>query len=215
MSSYEIRNSERELQQFQLRVGVAAIAVLIAFGLLAARFVYLQIIQHDAYSAKAEDNRISIVPVPPNRGLIVDRNGVVLARNYSGYTLEISPRKVKSIDRVIDQVSTLVDVTARDRARFKKLLAETRNAESLPIRTRLNDEEVARFAANRYRFEGVDIKARLFRQYPFGDVASHVVGYMGRINQEDQEHLEEEELAANYRGTDFIGKSGIEATYES
>ena len=209
MSSYEIRNSERELQQFQLRVGVAAIAVLIAFGLLAARFVYLQIIQHDAYSAKAEDNRISIVPVPPNRGLIVDRNGVVLARNYSGYTLEISPRKVKSIDRVIDQVSTLVDVTARDRARFKKLLAETRNAESLPIRTRLSDEEVAKFAANRYRFEGVDIKARLFRQYPYGEVASHAIGYMGRINQEDQEQLEEAGVEANYRGTDFIGKRSM------
>ena len=214
MSSYEIRNSERELQQFQLRVGVAAIAVLIAFGLLAARFVYLQIIQHDAYSAKAEDNRISIVPVPPNRGLIVDRNGVVLARNYSGYTLEISPRKVKSIDRVIDQVSTLVDVTARDRARFKKLLAETRNAESLPIRTRLSDEEVAKFAANRYRFEGVDIKARLFRQYPYGEVASHAIGYMGRINQEDQEQLEEAGVEANYRGTDFIGKSGLEQSYQ-
>src|SRR5512147_136249 len=123
MSSYEIRNNERELQQFQLRIGVAAIAVLVAFGLLAARFVYLQLVQHEAYSAKAEDNRISIVPVPPNRGLMVDRNGVVLARNYSGYTLEISPRKVKSIDKVIEQVSQLVDVSSRDRARFRKLLA--------------------------------------------------------------------------------------------
>ena len=212
--SYEIRNNERELQQFQLRIGIAAFAVLIAFGLLAARFVYLQLVQHDTYSAKAEDNRISIVPVPPNRGLMIDRNGIVLARNYSGYTLEISPRKVKSLDRTIEQISQLVDVTPRDRARFKKLMLETRNAESLPIRTRLNDEEVARFAANRYRFDGVDIKARLFRQYPFGEVASHVIGYMGRINQEDQEKLAEDGLEANYRGTDFIGKSGLEASYQ-
>lgn len=214
MRSAEIRNNERELQEFRLRIGVAAIAVVAAFGVLGARFVFLQLVQHETYRAKAEDNRISIVPIAPNRGLIVDRNGVVLARNYSGYTLEIATRKVKNFDRLIDEVSELVDVTARDRARFKKLLAETRNAESLPIRTRLNDEEVARFAANRFRFEGIDIKARLFRQYPYGDTASHAIGYMGRINQQDQEKLEEEGVDANYRGTDYIGKSGLEASYQ-
>jgi penicillin-binding protein 2 len=212
--STEIRNSERELHQFQVRIGIAGAAVLVAFGLLAARFVYLQLVQHDVYQAKAEENRISIVPVTPNRGLIVDRNGVVIARNYSGYTLEIFPARVKNLEQTIDQLAELVDIQPRDRARFKKLLIETRNAESLPIRSRLSDEEVARFAVNRYRFEGVEIKARLFRQYPFGDVASHVAGYMGRINQEDQGKLEEQELAANYRGTDFIGKAGVEATYE-
>ena len=211
----ELRNYERELAQFHLRIGVAGVLVLIAFGLLAARFVFLQVIQHDHYAAKAEDNRISIVPVPPNRGLIVDRNGIVMARNYSGYTLEIFPRKVKNIDRVIDEVSELVEIQTRDRARFRKLLAETRNAESLPIRTRLTDEEVARFAANRYRFEGrVEIKARLFRQYPYDDIASHVLGYMGRINQADQARLEEEGVDANYRGTDYIGKAGVEASYQ-
>ena len=211
----ELRNYERELAQFHLRIGVAGVVVLVAFGLLAARFVFLQVIQHDHYAAKAEDNRISIVPVTPNRGLIVDRNGIVMARNYSGYTLEIFQRKVKNIDRVIDEVSELVEIQPRDRARFRKLLAETRNAESLPIRTRLTDEEVAKFAANRYRFEGrVEIKARLFRQYPYDDIASHVLGYMGRINQADQERLEEEGVDANYRGTDFIGKAGVEASYQ-
>jgi penicillin-binding protein 2 len=215
MLSTEIRNSERELAQFQLRIGVAGVAVLIAFALLAARFVYLQVIQHDIYQAKAEENRISIVPVTPNRGLILDRNGVVIARNYSGYTLEIFPSRVQNLEQTIDALSELVDIQPRDRIRFRKLLAETRNAESLPIRSRLSDEEVARFAVNRYRFDGVEIRARLFRQYPFGDVASHVIGYMGRINQEDQERLEEEDVAANYRGTDFIGKAGVEATYEA
>src|SRR5712671_5181578 len=214
MRSAEIRNNERELQEFRLRIGVAAIAVVVAFGLLGARFVFLQLVQHETYRAKAEDNRISIVPIAPNRGLIVDRNGVVLARNYSGYTLEIATRKVKNFDRLIDEVSELIDVTARDRARFRKLLAETRNAESLPIRSRLNDEEVAKFAANRFRFEGVDIKPRLFRQYPYGDTASHLIGYMGRINQQDQEQLEEAGVDANYRGTDYIGKSGLEASYQ-
>src|SRR5205809_2261134 len=215
MRGSEIRNSEQELHQFQLRVGIAGAVVLAAFALLAARFLWLQVLQHDVYQAKAEDNRISIVPVTPNRGLIVDRNGVVIARNYSGYTLEIFPRRVKNIERTIDAVSEFVDVTPRDRVRFRKLLQETRNAESLPIKNRLSDEEVAKFAANRYRFEGVEIKARLFRQYPFGDVGSHALGYLGRINTQDQAKLEDDGVGANYRGTDYIGKAGIEATYEA
>jgi penicillin-binding protein 2 len=211
----EIRNAERELHHFQLRVGIAAMAVLFAFGLLAARFFFLQVVRHDAYQAKAEENRISIVPVAPNRGLILDRNGLVIARNYSAYTLEIAPRKVKNLEGTIDELSEIIDIQPRDRSRFRKLLAETRNAESLPIRTRLSDEEVAKFAANRYRFGGVDIKARLFRQYPYGDTASHHIGYMGRIDHADQARLEGEGVDANYRGTDFIGKAGIEASYQA
>jgi penicillin-binding protein 2 len=214
MGAAELRNSERELQQFQLRIGIAGVLMLVAFGVLLARFFFLQVVQHDHYRAKAEDNRISIVPITPNRGLITDRNGVVVARNYSGYTLEIFPRRVRSVEETIDQVSELIEITAKDRARFKRLAVETRNPESLPIRTRLSDEEVAKFAANRFRYEGVEIKARLFRQYPFGDVGSHVIGYMGRINQADQAALEQEGVDANYRGTDYIGKSGVEATYE-
>jgi len=214
MGAAELRDYEREVYQFQLRIGIAGVAVVIAFLLLAARFVYLQVVQHDIYRAKAEDNRISIVPVPPNRGLIVDRNGLVLARNYSGYTLEIFPRRVRSVEGSIDELSELIEITPRDRRLFKKLVAETRNAESLPIRTRLSDEEVAKFAANRYRFEGVEIKGRLFRQYPYGDVASHALGYMGRIDQADQARLEEDGVDANYRGTDYIGKAGVEASYQ-
>jgi penicillin-binding protein 2 len=215
LGAAEIRNSERELAQFQLRIGIAGVAVLVAFCLLAARFFYLQVFQHDVYSAKAEDNRISIVPVLPNRGLLLDRNGVIVARNYQGYTLEIFPRKVASLQGTIDDLAELVDIQPRDRARFRKLLAETRNAESLPIRSRLSDEEAARFAANRFRYEGVELKARLFRQYPYGEVGSHLLGYLGRINTADQQRLEEEGVDANYRGTDFIGKAGVEASYEA
>jgi penicillin-binding protein 2 len=216
MRGIDIRNSEQEVHQFRIRVGIAGAAVLIAFGLLAVRFLYLQVWQHDVYQAKAEDNRISIVPVTPNRGLIVDRNGVVIARNYSGYTLEIFPRRVRNMERLIDQLAELVEIQTRDRVRFRKLLQETRNAESLPIRNRLSDEEVARFVVNRYRFEGqVELRARLFRQYPFGDVGSHVLGYLGRVTTQDQQRFEEEGIAPNYRGTDFVGKAGIEATYEA
>ncbi len=214
MGSAELRNSERELQQFQLRIGIAGVVMLVAFGILLSRFFFLQVVQHEHYRSKAEDNRISIVPIPPNRGLITDRNGVVVARNYSGYTLEIFPRRVKSVEATIDQLAELIEITPRDRARFKRLMVETRNPESLPIRTRLSDEDVAKFAANRFRYEGVEIKARLFRQYPFGDVGSHVIGYMGRINKDDQAELEQEGVDANYRGTDYIGRSGVEGTYE-
>ena len=210
----ELKNHERELYLFQLRIGVAGFAVLAAFVLLFARFVQLQVVQHDTYAAKAEDNRISIVPIAPNRGLMLDRNGVVLARNYSAYTLEIFPAKVQDLERTIQGLGEVVEVQAKDRSRFRKLYAETRNAESLPIRTRLSDEEVARFAANRYRFPGVEIKARLFRQYPRGDIAAHVIGYIGRISQKDQEKLEDLGVDANYRGTDFIGKAGLEASYQ-
>ena len=212
--SAELRNYDQELREFQLRVGLAGALVLAAFALLAARFFFLQVIQHDVYRAKAEENRIAVVPVPPNRGLILDRNGVVMARNYSGYTLEIFPRRVKDLEGTIERLSQFVEIQPRDRFRFRKMLLEVRNAESLPIRTRLTDEEVARFAVNRYRFEGVEIKGRLFRQYPNGNVASHVIGYMGRVTQDDQESLAAEGLEANYRGTDFMGKAGIEASYQ-
>jgi penicillin-binding protein 2 len=215
MGAAELRNHERELAQFQLRIAVAGFAVLAALVLLAARFVFLQVVQHDVYRAKADENRIAIVPVAPNRGLIVDRNGVVIARNYSGYTLEIFPGRVQSVEATIDELAQLIEITPRDRARFRKMLQETRNAESLPIRTRLSDEDVAKFAANRFRYQGVEIKARLFRQYPHGDVGAHVLGYMGRVTQDDQARFEAEGMGANYRGTDYIGKAGVEASYES
>ncbi len=214
MRAAELRNTEGELRAFQVRLGVAGLAVLVAFVLLLARFVWLQVLQHDAYSAKAEENRIAIVPLPPNRGLILDRNGEVLARNYLAYTLEIFPAQVRNLEATINQLAAFVDIQPRDRARFRKLLQETKNAESLPIRTRLSDEEVARIAANRWRFTGVDIKARLFRRYPYGELASHVIGYIGRITTADLESLEADNVAANYRGTDYIGKAGIEASYQ-
>jgi len=210
----EFRNTKRELRAFRARILVAAAIVLAAFGALGARFVWLQLAQHQYYQTRAEDNRIAIVPLPPQRGLILDRNGRVLARNYSAYTLEISPRKVDDLERTIEALSALVEIGPRDRSRFAKHVAEARNAESLPIRTRLSDEEVARFAVNRYRFTGVEIKARLFRQYPFGSTASHVLGYIGRINERDLERLEALGVEANYRGSEYIGKRGIEASYE-
>ena len=211
----EFKNTERELHFFRIRVTVAGFFVFVCFSLVAARFVWLQVYRHDHYAAQAEDNRISVVPVVPNRGLILDRNGVVLARNFSAYTLEITPSKLKAdLEDTIDQLAELVEIAPKDRKRFRKLLEETRNFESSPIRTRLTDEEVARFTAQRYRFPGVEIQARLFRQYPLGSVASHVTGYIGRISQRDAAAIDELDDSANYNGTDHIGKEGLEKSYE-
>jgi penicillin-binding protein 2 len=211
----EFKNTERELHFFRLRLSAVGIFVFVCFGMLFARFLWLQVYKHADYAAQAEDNRISIVPVVPNRGLIVDRNGVVLARNFSAYTLEITPSKLRGeLDDVIDDLATLVDIQPKDRKRFRRQIEETKNFESLPIRTRLSDEEVARFTAQRFRFPGVEIQARLFRQYPLGSVASHVVGFIGRVSQSDSDRIDESDDAANYSGTNYIGKEGLEKSYE-
>ncbi len=211
----ELRNVEADLARFRLRVFVFSLVVLLCFGLVAARLVVLQVVRHADLRAQAESNRTAVVPVVPNRGQILDRNGVVLANNYSAYTLEITPSQVADLDQTIDALAQVVEISARDRRRFKKLQEESRSFESLPIRTKLNDEEVARFVAQRYRFAGVEIKARLFRNYPFGELASHVIGYIGRINRSEKDRLDESEDAANYRGTEYIGKLGVEQSYET
>ena len=210
----ELRNVEADLSRFRLRLLVASLVVIFCFSLVAARLVYLQVMRHDDLRAQAESNRTAIVPVVPNRGQILDRNGIVLATNYSAYTLEITPAKVPDLAQTIDELSQLVEITPRDRRRFKKLREESKSFESRPIRNRLSDEEVARFAAQRYRFPGVDIKARLFRNYPYAELASHAIGYIGRINQSEKERIEEAEDQANYRGTEYIGKLGVEQSLE-
>ncbi|WP_081687074.1 penicillin-binding protein 2 [Chitinilyticum litopenaei] len=209
-----LRNEHNDRYAFQIRLAVALLLIACAFGLLFARFFWLQVLQHNRYMTLAEQNRISLVPVSPPRGLIRDRNGVVLAHNFSAYTLEITPSKVGNLNAAIDHINTLIEITPKDRRRFKKELEESKNFESLPIKTRLTDEEVARFAARSHEFPGVEVKARLFRHYPQGELASHLVGYIGRINDRDIENLKENGKLANYRGTDHIGKLGVEQSYE-
>ena len=213
----ELRNLERELDRFRLRLFVAAAFVLVGFGLLVSRLVYLQVVRHDELSTRAENNRIAVVPIVPNRGRIVDRHGVVLATNYTAYTLEITPSKVPDLESTINGLAEFIDIQARDRRRFKRQLEESKSFESLPIRNRLTDEELARFIAQRYRFPGVDVKARLFRNYPYGELASHLIGYIGRINQAEKQAMDDwdDEAQANYRGTEYIGKLGLEQAYES
>ena len=210
----QLRNIDAELQRFRHRIFVFTVLVAVCFLLLFLRLAYLQIWRHEDLLAQAESNRTASVPVVPNRGLILDRNGVVLATNYSAYTLEITPSKTADLEQTIETLSTLVDISPRDRRRFKKLMEESRSFESLPIRSRLSEAEVARFSAQRFRFPGVEIKARLFRSYPYGELASHVIGYIGRINQAEKEVIEQMDDPANYRGTEYIGKLGVEQSYE-
>ncbi|GGE69899.1 penicillin-binding protein 2 [Massilia psychrophila] len=211
----ELHNNDREIHLFRVRVTALFALVFVCFAILVGRVVWLQVIKHDDYAALAEDNRLAIVPIVPNRGLILDRHGVVLARNFSAYTLEITPSKLRNtLDSVIDELATLVVIEPKDRKRFRTLMAESKNFEGVPLRTRLTDDEVARFTAQRFRFPGVDVQARLFRQYPLGETAAHVIGFIGRINQGEARALEDGADATNYRGTDHIGKEGVEKSYE-
>ncbi|MEI5999168.1 penicillin-binding protein 2 [Paraburkholderia bengalensis] len=226
----EFKDTQQQLTKFRLRVAAAGLFVFVCFGLIGFRFLFLQVWHYSKYSLQADENRISVAPIVPNRGIITDRNGVVLAKNYSAYTLEITPSKLNdTLDNVIDNLATVITIDARDRRRFRKLQEDSKNFESLPIRTRLTDDEVARFTAQRFRFPGVEVRARLFRQYPLGPTAAHVIGYIGRISQRDQDkiddasdqndsdpdHYDPRLDANNYKGTDYIGKIGVEQSYET
>ncbi len=210
----ELKNYLHEQYYFRLRLGVAAAVVLSMFALLAFRFSYLQVKQYNHYQTLAENNRISLVPIIPNRGLILDRNGVVLAHNFFVYTLEITPAKVDNLETTITDLGQLVEISSLDRKRFNKFRQQSHSFESIPIRTHLNEVEAAKFAVNHYRFPGVEIKSRLFRHYPLGKLGSHMVGYIGRINDKDLSNLEKSGDLSNYKGSDHIGKSGLEQFYE-
>ena len=210
----ELRDHQADLYRFRSRVLVVQVVVLVCFVLVAVRLSYLQIVRHEDLLEQAENNRTAVIPTVPPRGTILDRNGVELASNYSAYTLEITPSKVANLEATIDALGELVEIQGKDRRRFKRLREESRSFDSLPIRTRLSDKEVARFSAQRYRFPGVEVKARLFRQYPYGELASHVVGYIGRINAREKERIEDDDDVGNYRGTEYIGKLGVEQRYE-
>ncbi len=210
----ELRNHLRELRHFHIRLAISAGFVVLLFCLLLTRFFYLQVLRGEHYTTLAEANRIAIMPLVPNRGLIYDRNGEILAQNHTTYALEIVPNKVANLESAIDELATVIEITPEDRQRFNKLRRESTRFKSLPIRARLSDTEVASFAANRYRFPGMEIKARLLRHYPHAELLSHVIGYIGRINDKDLEQLENNNELENYRGSLHIGRIGIEQSYE-
>ena len=210
----EVKNSELELTRLRRRLFLAAAIVFILFCVLCARFVYLQVFRYQEFTAQAEDNRITLMPVSPSRGLIYDRNGILMVENISAYSLEISPSRLSDVERTIDELAKIVEITPRDRRRFKKLTEESKTVDFLPLKTRLSDEEVAKMAAFRFRFPGVEVRARLFRNYPLGESASHILGYIGRISPEEQNVIDDGNETSNYAGATHIGKIGIEQSFE-
>ncbi|WP_043903217.1 penicillin-binding protein 2 [Kingella kingae] len=208
-------NSNTRQRDFALRLVVAFMFILLFFGILIARFVYLQVEKHNEYVAQAATNRISLIPTPPIRGEITDVNGVVLAQNYPAYSLEIIPNQVEGkIDDLIESLCSYVALDDADLRRFRKFRADYRSYEKVPLKLKLTPDEASRLAAQLYRFKGVEINARTFREYPFGSLTAHFLGYIGRISDHDMTKLTETNRAIAYRGTTHIGKSGLESYYE-
>ena len=214
MHSPVLKNLQQELTRYHSRLMVGAVFVLVLTLILLMRLGYLQLFKHEHYQNLAENNRITLVPTLPNRGVIYDRNGKILADNFSGYTLEITLAKAGDLDALLKQLGELIEITPKHLRQFKRLREESHEFETVPLKSKLTDEEVAILAANRYRLPGVDVKARLFRNYPAGESLSHVIGYIGRINDRDLDNLRESGKITNYKGGTHIGKVGLEQYYE-
>lgn len=207
----QIKNPMLERQQVAMRVLVAALGIAVLTGVLGWRLISLQVIHHADYATRSDDNRMRPRIVAPARGLIFDRNGVVLAENLPTYQLEIVPEQVESLENTVTALAELIDIPDRDRERFYERVDQGPRFASYALRTRLTTEEVARFEVNRQKFHGVEIRAALTRRYPLGADAAHLVGYVGSINQSDMERLD----PRRYRSTRRIGKVGAEAAHES
>ena len=210
----QIRDYQAEARLFSSRAIVAFLGIVILMGLLVANMYNIQVNQFQDYKTRSNDNRIKVVPIAPNRGLIYDRNGVLLAENRPVFNLELTPEKIKDIDSTIEALQTILEITPEQVERFHRERKRTRRFKSVPLLTQLNENQVAVFSVNQYRFPGVEISATLKRYYPFSEVLTHVIGYVSRINDRDMQRLIREEKDANYQATRDIGKLGIEKYYE-
>jgi penicillin-binding protein 2 len=234
-SKYNVKNtkvnkSKYGLNDFYTRIIALIFLVLLCFGLLIFRFFWLQIYSHNDYEAKAEDNRIAILPTIPNRGAIYDRNGIELAINYPVFTLEITPSKINKelgLQKTIDAISRIINIEKKDTRRFKRLMEDSKTFESIPLRSNLNEQEIAKISVFKNQIDGVDIKSRMLRQYPLAETGAHLIGYIGRISEKDEDKIEKISIenedsqnysvyktSNNYNGTTHMGKLGIEQSYE-
>ena len=213
---FEFKKTSHQLRQRILfRALVAAILACVLLGVLGVRLSYLQVVRYEGFAARADQNRIAVIPITPRRGEILDRNGEVLARNYRDYTLSAVPASLgEPLDDMLDRVGELVELSPRDRRRFKQNVAQNSRYSEILLRNNLSDDEAAWFSAHAFKFPGVTLQARWVREYPQGEAAAHVLGYVGRISEGDQQRLEETGQTGNYRGTQVIGKKGIEKTWE-
>ncbi|MCQ4165740.1 penicillin-binding protein 2, partial [Tahibacter harae] len=206
----KLKDSGREVALFQRRALAGFLIIVVCLGVLASRFVHLQVVRHDEFVTRADQNRIKLRPIPPARGLIFDRNGVLLADNTAAFRLEVTPERVKDMDAMLAALAQVVPLTDEDIDRFKEQRKGRRGFNSLPLRFRLSEDEVAKFAVNRWRFPGVEVVPYLTRTYPRGAEFGHVVGYVARIDENDLRELD----TGRYAGTTHIGKTGVERYYE-
>ena len=195
---------------FSARAVWASVIVGCLVLILIGRLVHLQIFEHQHFTTLSENNRVKLVPIPPRRGLIFDRHGEILAQNLPTYSLEVVTEAVEDIDTLIEELRAIVEISSAEEEAFRAAVTRRRQFENIPLRTRLEDREVAMFSVNRYRFPGVDIQARLTRDYPFGTLGVHVIGYIGRISERELDRIDQ----ADYRGMSHIGKTGVEESYE-
>ncbi|KJY92748.1 penicillin-binding protein 2 [Vibrio neptunius] len=209
-----IRDYQEEARLFKSRAIVAFIGIAAMVGLLITNLYNIQINQYQDYKTRSNDNRIKVVPIAPNRGLIYDRNGILLAENRPVFNLEITPEKITDMEATIARLQQYVEITSEQIERFERERRQTRRFKSVPILTQLTQEQVAKFSVNQHRFPGVSVNASLKRHYPYGEVLTHVIGYVSRINDRDIQRLIREEKEANYQATRDIGKLGIERYYE-
>ncbi|MGD8956307.1 MAG: penicillin-binding protein 2 [Chromatiaceae bacterium] len=207
----QLKDNIRESQAFLTRAIVAGMLVLATMLLLISRMVQLQVVDHEHFTTLSRENRVKLVPLPPTRGLIYDRNGVLLAQNRPAYSLEITSEQVGDLQDTLSELAKVIEIGEEDLERFWQLKKRKRRFDSVPIRIDLSQDETAQFAVHRHRFPGVDIKAQLLRHYPHDLKTNHVLGYVGRVSQADLEQID----ASNYAGTSHIGKNGVEKTYES
>jgi penicillin-binding protein 2 len=206
-----LRDRVQESLLVSNRLVIALLGVLGLLAVLVTRLYFLQVVSHEHFATLSEDNRVKLVPVPPTRGAIYDRHGVLLAENLPSFSLELTPESVPDLERTLRELAEIVDVRPADLRRFRVLENRRRRFESVPLRLSLTEDEVAGFAINRHRFPGVDVEARLTRRYPLGPSTAHVVGYVGRIDEREMKELD----TAEYSGTSHIGKTGVERAYEA
>ncbi len=210
MLKTQIKDYLRESQLFLNRAVLSGLIVTICLGLLVLQLMKLQIEGHEHYKTLSRDNRVKLVPLPPVRGLIYDRNGVIVAQNLPTYSLDVTPEQVKDMQKTLDELAELIEIDEDQLKRFNRLIKQRRRFESIPLKISLTQEEVAKIAVQRHRFPGIDIEAKLLRHYPLADEMAHVLGYVGRINQRELEIIDN----SNYAGTTHIGKNGVEKFYE-
>jgi len=209
-----IRDHSAEANLFARRAFVGFVFVLGLVAVLLSNLYTIQVEDHQDYQTRSNDNRIKVIPIAPNRGLIYDRNGVLLAENKPVYNLEVIPEEVDDLDESLDQISKIIAITEQDKQDFLKDIRHTRRFKSQVLKARLDETEVAKFSVNQHKFPGFSIEARLARYYPFGDTLTHALGYVAKLNRKELNQLEQEDRATNYRATHDIGKLGIEKYYE-